>query len=83
MQHMPASEHADVGRAVEYTDEHGVTHDALVTAVHGEFGTNPINVVYVSERSDETDPNGRQIKRASSVQAAGPTAAHGRFYRAK
>jgi hypothetical protein len=70
------------GCTVVYVDEHGHEHEALVTAVHGTFGVNPINVVYVSADRSKHDQYGRQVERASSVQAAGPTAAHGRFYKA-
>jgi hypothetical protein len=76
--------HEAVGITVEYVDESGVSHDALVTTVHGStLGENAINVVYVSSDPTQHDPYGRQIARASSVSADGPHAAHGRFYRLK
>jgi len=76
------NQHEAVGQSVEYVDEMGVPHTALITAVWGrELGVNAINVVYVSSDESQHDPYGRQIARALSVSAAGPHAAHGRFYR--
>jgi len=75
--------HPMTGKVVLYVDPVGKEHEALVTAVWGEFGVNPINVIYISSDEDKHDPYGRQIERETSVQAAGPTAAHGRFYRVK
>lgn len=76
--------HAAIGTLVEYVDEVSVSHDALVTAVHGpELGVNAINLVYVSSDQDKDDPYGRQIERASSVSAESEYTAHGRFYRVK
>lgn len=76
--------HEAVGKAVTYVDPVGKHHDALVIAVWGTgteaFGVNPINVVVVADDVNQHDPYGRQIDRATSVQAAGPTAAHGRYY---
>jgi hypothetical protein len=70
-----------VGDAVVYVDEYGKPRDALITAIHGKYGENPINVVYLADDVAKSDPYGRQVERASSVQVEGPTAAHGRFYR--
>lgn len=75
--------HPAVGSTVEYVDPVGKSIDALITAVWGELGVNPINVVFVVDDEAKHDPYGRQIERATSVQAAGPTTAHGRFYRVK
>lgn len=76
--------HEAAGTAVVYVDEVGVSHDALITTVHGsELGVNAINLVYVSGDASQHDPYGRQIARASSVSAEGPHTAHGRFYRLK
>lgn len=75
--------HPMVGSTVEYVDPVGKSQEALVTAVWGEFGVNPINIVFVTDDKGKTDPYGRQIERATSVQAAGPATAHGRFYRVK
>ncbi len=76
----PAARHDAVGTTVDYTDEMGVKHDALVTAVHGEFGTSCINVLYLSGNPKQNDGHGRQVERASSVMAKSQYAAHGRFY---
>lgn len=79
--------HEAVGTVVEYVDPVGKSHEALVTAVWGTgseaFGVNPINVVFISDDESKTDAYGRQMERETSIQAAGPTAAHGRFYRVK
>jgi DNA-binding protein len=40
-----------------------------------------INVLYVSADETKTDPYGRQIERASSVQHVAGTTAKGRFWR--
>jgi hypothetical protein len=80
------NQHEAVGKIITYCDEHGRKHPALITAVWGTgpeaLGVNPINVIYVSGDDTKHDPYGRQVERASSVQAAGPTAAHGRYYTA-
>jgi hypothetical protein len=69
------------GKLVQYTDEVGKVHNALVTICHGgDLGVNAINLVYVSDDATQRDPYGRQIARASSVSAQGPHTAHGRFY---
>ena len=79
---MQMQTHEAVGTTVTYVDEVSVEHDALVTAVWGqEFGVGAINLVYVSSDEKKDDPYGRQIERASSVSAEGPSTAHGRFYR--
>lgn len=78
------NKHEAIGTRVEYVDENSVSHDALITTVHGtELGVAAINVVYVSGDESQTDPYGRQIARACSVSADGPYTAHGRFYRVK
>ena len=68
------------GCAVEYVDEVGVPHDALVTCVHGP---NVINLVYVTKQLDKTDQYGYQLERVSSCTIEGQYAAHGRFFRLK
>jgi hypothetical protein len=78
------NQHEAVGTIVEYVDEVSVSHDALVTTVHGPtLGENAINLVYVSSDETQTDPYGRQIVRANSVSADSQHTAHGRFYRLK
>jgi hypothetical protein len=80
------------GDLVEYVDENGHKHNAIVSACHGneanvwekEDGTKVlpvINVLYVSADETKTDPYGRQIERASSVQHVAGTTAKGRFWR--
>lgn len=69
------------GDVVRVVDENYRQHNALVTAVHGEFGKvydTPdggkripvpcINVVYVSSDSSKNDPYGGQLERMSSLQ---------------
>lgn len=69
---------AIVGEHVIYTDEVGVDHDALVTAVWGPYC---INCLYVSLDDNKQDQYGRQIERPSSVQKMGQTTAWGRCFR--
>lgn len=81
---------AVVGSSVTYVDEHGLEHDALVTARHdgkGRDSTEPIdtkmciNLLIVSDDATQQDQYGRQIQRFSSVQGENSFAAHGRFWR--
>lgn len=70
-----------IGDSVTYVDEVRVTHDALITAVHG---SECINLIYVSTEELKADPYGRQIERASSVQRENPgVTAHGRYFNEK
>ena len=68
-----------VGDPVVVTNEVGVVHHGLVTAVHGP---QCVNVVYVSADDTKRDPNGRQIERLSSLAEKGSMGAapQGRFY---
>jgi hypothetical protein len=67
-----------VGTVVKVTDETGVEHFGLVTAVHGP---ECINVVYVSTDPTKRDPYGHQTERLSSLQKQSEhTALNGRFY---
>lgn len=69
---------SQIGDVVKLTDEHGVEHNALVTAVHGP---SCINAVYTSGDAEKHDPYGRQIERYSSLQKKSEfTAPNGRFY---
>lgn len=71
------------GDRVLYVDERSRQHHALVTIYHDGGSGRPgmaCNLVYVSGDETKSDPNGRQIERASSVQAKNDTAAHGRYY---
>lgn len=77
-----------VGSVVEYVDEIGVSHDALITCIHGVIDfTHPIqpcvNLVYVTKNKDKTDQYGNQLQRVSSVQHQSAYSAHGRFWRVK
>lgn len=85
-----------VGDSIVFVDSHGVDHDALVTAVHGEareiqmYGSNEkiwwepcINLVFVSTDENKTDPYGRQLERHTSVGHQSTSTAHGMFYKAK
>ena len=64
----------EIGQVVIYIDPHGMTHDALITAIWGEE-TYPqpnvrapsLNLVYVVKDKDKVDPYGRQIERATSI----------------
>lgn len=63
---------------MKYVDEHGVTHDALLTATHSP---KCVNVVYVSKDVDKHDSYGQQIERDTSViHASAEGRAHGRFF---
>lgn len=67
-----------VNDVVLVTDEQGVEHNGLVTAVHGPHC---INVVYVSGDALKNDPYGRQLERMSSLsEKSEHTAPRGRFY---
>jgi hypothetical protein len=58
------------GDVVIVVDERYVTHQALVTTVHGGFeGKYPpsLNVAYISADPASTDPYGRQVERLSSL----------------
>ena len=67
---------------VEYFDQYGRSHLALVTAVHGVGDEkSSINCVYVVDDSAQTDSYGRQIERATSVVPEALQSAHGRFWR--
>jgi len=83
----------EIGDAVEYVDEFGVAHSALVTQNWGSatFEADPeqpwlcpsINVVYVAGDESQTDSYGRQIARQTSVVHELNQQAHGRYYRVK
>lgn len=70
----------EIGDVVKVTDEHGKTHNGLVTAVHGPTGQ-CINAVYISDDPTKRDPYGHQMERLSSLQAKSEyTAPNGRFF---
>lgn len=72
------SDAPQVGDVVRVTDEHGVQHNGLVTAVHGP---KCINVVFTSGEAVKNDPYGRQLERLSSLsEKSDATAPTGRFY---
>lgn len=74
----------EVGDVVKVVDERYLSHDALVTAVHGSFYKFDqetrkftderssfipcINVAYVSADRSKHDPYGQQLERLSSLQ---------------
>jgi hypothetical protein len=72
----------EVGDHVIFVDEYAQAHHALLVEVHGGVGypNPPVNLVYVPDNKDELDPNGRQIKRQSSVVHKTHQAAHGMFW---
>lgn len=77
----------EIGRYVEFIDEHSRSRDALVTAVHDNGQKREqlpaVNLIVVALDESQHDQYGRQIERPCSVSADGPHAAHGRFYRLK
>jgi hypothetical protein len=73
---------ARIGDVVEFVDELGNEHNAIVTQVWGDPDNNPsINVVYVTDNENSTDQYGRQLERKTSVVPANLQPAHGMFYR--
>lgn len=70
----------ETGDVVNYVDEVGVSHKALVTIVHGNTAQSSINIVYVSQDETKRDPYGRQVERASSVQRQSEFTANGRYF---
>jgi hypothetical protein len=90
-------EQPHVGDVVIFTDEHGIDHNALVTAVFGEVthfpadgedvGVRPgsmpcLNAVWVSGNEEKQDPYGRQIERDhTSIVHATYQPAHGVYWR--
>lgn len=74
----------EIGAAVVFSDEFSVEHDALITAIHGEYGPESkpsINLCYVSKDSARSDTYGRQIMRNSSVPHRSNQSARGMFWR--
>ena len=56
------------GDNVIFIDSIRKEHNALVTAIHGDPENKPaINLVYVSDDTNEQDPYGRQLKRETSM----------------
>ncbi len=83
-----------VEQSVEFVDEKGRAHTALVTAVHGTYGHScgkredgvdlgqpSVNLLWVSPDESKQDANGRQIERSSSVVHESSQGAHGMFWR--
>ena len=72
----------EIGDCVIFVDEYAKEHDALLVEVHGGglMEHPPVNLVYVSSNPSELDPNGRQIKRVSSVVHKVNQAAHGMYW---
>jgi len=72
-----------IGDLVEYADEYGNFHTALVTNIFGgeDNPATAINLVYVSENENEIDQYGRQLKRETSVVPRVNQSAHGRYWR--
>lgn len=69
---------SNVGDVVKVTDELGVSHNGLVTAVHG---ASCINAVYITKDQSKRDPYGNQVERLSSLsKKSDNTAANGRYY---
>lgn len=74
------------GDVVQYVDEHGVEHSALVTTCWGvreyepEVSGPAINVAYVSKDPNARDQWGQQMKHDSSVVHRSSQSAPGRFW---
>lgn len=71
-----------MGRLVEFVDEHGKSHEALVTAIFDngdseKYPTPSINVVFVSDDLTKHDQYGQQIERRTSVPHNSNQSAHG------
>lgn len=63
-----------IGQVVKFTDENRVTHDALVTFVHGDPSTPEkclINLVHVEADESKFDNYGRQMARRTSICPSG------------
>lgn len=70
------------GDHVDYIDQFGRSHNALVTQVWNSGTEFPsVNLVFVSNDDSEVDQYGRQIKREASVVHESNQAAHGRYWR--
>lgn len=81
----------NIGDDVNYVDEYGVKHTALVTQTwlygkklgdyKAQYGQYPsLNVVYVTREESKSDPYGHQIERATSVVYKAQQAAPGRYW---
>jgi hypothetical protein len=71
-----------LGNMVLFTDEFGKPHHAIVTAdwASEAYPNGAVNLVYVSDDENLTDPYGRQIVRKTSVVHKENQSAHGMFY---
>lgn len=71
-----------VGNMALFTDELGKSHHAVITADWSTETHDPgaVNLVYVSDDENLTDPYGRQIVRKTSVVHKSNQSAHGMFY---
>lgn len=71
-----------IGQCVNFHDERGRRHDALITAIHGDADRCPcINLLIVSSDNTKHDDYGRQIERPSSVVHQRDNTAHGYYWR--
>ena len=70
-----------IGETVTYVDHVGVEHQALLTAVWDETEIPTVNLVYVSDKEDERDQYGRQIRRETSIVHQSRTTAPGFFWK--
>ena len=82
---LPKSSPVRVGDAVMFFDPYGEWHSALVTEAHNagheeQYPNASINLVYVSDKADERDQYGRQIKRYTSVVHKSNQSAHGMYW---
>lgn len=81
------SERVEVEKGIKFVDSLGVEHDALCTAVHGDYYEGApehhpsINLVYVVGDERRKDDYGRQTERTASVVFSSDQSAHGMFWR--
>jgi hypothetical protein len=72
-----------IGQNVVFTDAHGLSHPALLTAVHGTATSQwqaSVNLLYVTNDPAKKDPYGHQIERHSSVVHKTSQGANGMYW---
>lgn len=74
--------HERDGKAVTFVDAYGKSHDALVTVDWSTktFDPGAVNLVYVTDDKDKSDPYGLQIERQTSVPHKSSQSAAGVFW---
>lgn len=66
----------NIGQHVKVVDEHGTTHDGLVTNRWNQT----INCVFVTNDGAKTDQYGHQLERQSSCMHKSTSSAPGRYW---